>query len=86
MGRKIALKYATRGAKILIIGRRFSELENLKTECIFVQRRHFSEEPDAVVAIAADCSVVSDVVKICAALEESESLQSRISTASSASC
>ncbi|THH26737.1 hypothetical protein EUX98_g7452 [Antrodiella citrinella] len=62
IGRSIALQYAASGAKVCIVGRRQSELEKVKSEC--VQSRKTVADNTTFASIAADFTNPEDMVRV----------------------
>ncbi len=74
IGRSIAHEYAKRGAKVCVIGRRTTELEGVRGECIDIYEKNgfggvLQESDKALLTIQADFSQPEDMVRVRSEIE-----------------
>lgn len=64
IGRTLALQYAAAGVKLCIVGRRQSELDTVKAECLRVQAHRTKGDSATVLSVVGDFTNPEDMVRV----------------------
>jgi len=71
VGRELAQRYAARGAHVCVVGRREDKVNKVVQECTELAAQH-GECKDKLLGVQADCTNVSDMVRVRETLEKGE--------------
>lgn len=74
IGRSVARQYAARGARVCIVGRRESMLQEVEAECRAARRAAGfpASSPADIFSVAADFASPDDMVRVRKAVEDGE--------------